>query len=70
MYVSNMAGDKPRIERVPLLLTKEEIQELDDWQFTHRMRTRSDAIRKMMRIAIEVTAGKTDDGNAPSGPTS
>lgn len=69
MYVSGMAGDKPRTERIPLLLTKEEIRDLDDWQFTHRIRTRSDAIRRMMRIAIEVTAGKGEDEHVPSNPT-
>ena len=63
MYVSEMAGDQPRIERVPLLLTKDELQELDDWQFAHRMRTRSDAVRKMMQIAIGVTAaGRESEG--------
>ena len=64
MYVSEMAGDQPRIERVPLLLTKDELQELDDWQFAHRMRTRSDAVRKMMQIAIDVTAGKREGEGA------
>ena len=68
MYVSGMAGDQPRIERVPLLLTKDELQDLDDWQFAHRMRTRSDAVRKMMRIAIDVTAGKSESESAASAP--
>lgn len=69
MYVSVMAGDKPRTERIPLLLTKDEILDLDDWQFAHRMRTRSDAIRKMMRIAIEVTTGKGESENVLSDST-
>lgn len=69
MYASAMAGDKPRTERIPLLLTKDEIRDLDDWQFTHRMRTRSDAIRKMMRIAIELTTGRGEDESGSSTPT-
>lgn len=69
MYVSEMAGDQPRIERVPLLLTKDELQELDDWQFAHRMRTRSDAVRKMMQIAIDATAGKRESEGAEAVPT-
>lgn len=64
MYVSGMAGDQPRTERIPLLLTKDEIKNLDDWQFAHRMRTRSDAIREMMRIAIRVTKDDEKGGNA------
>ena len=47
MYVADMADDK-RVERVPLLLTKKELEKLDDWQFTHRVRTRSDAVRVLM----------------------
>jgi len=69
MYVSDMAGDKPRTERIPLLLTKDEIRDLDDWQFTHRMRTRSDAIRKMMRIAIELTTGQGEGETGSPNPT-
>jgi hypothetical protein len=39
--------------RVPLLLSPEEAKELDDWQFTHRHRTRTAALKAMMRIAID-----------------
>ena len=46
-------GDEKRTVRVPLLLTPEEAKELDDWQFTNRLRTRSDALREMMRRTIE-----------------
>ncbi len=45
--------DEKRTIRVPLLLTPEEARELDDWQFSNRLRTRSDALREMMRRTIE-----------------
>lgn len=45
--------DEKRTIRVPLLLTPEEAKELDDWQFSNRVRTRSDALREMMRREIE-----------------
>jgi hypothetical protein len=45
--------DEKRTVRVPLLLTAEEVKELDDWQFSNRLRTRSDALREMMRREIE-----------------
>lgn len=48
-----MADQSKRTIRVPLLLTPEEARELDDWQFTNRLRTRSDALREMMRRAIK-----------------
>lgn len=47
-----MTDDKRTI-RVPLLLTPDEAKELDDWQFSNRLRTRSDALREMMRRSIE-----------------
>ena len=47
-----MADDK-RTVRVPLLLTPDEAKDLDDWQFSNRLRTRSDALREMMRRALE-----------------
>ncbi len=46
-------SDEKRTIRVPLLLTPEEAKELDDWQFSNRLRTRSDALREMMRRTIE-----------------
>lgn len=48
-----MSEDAKRTVRVPLLLTPEEAAELDDWQFSNRLRTRSDALREMMRRAIQ-----------------
>ena len=48
----DMADDK-RTVRVPLLLTPHEAKDLDDWQFSNRLRTRSDALREMMRRALE-----------------
>jgi hypothetical protein len=51
MYEGGMAEEKRSI-RVPLLLTSEEAKALDDWQFSNRLRTRSDALREMMRRAL------------------
>ena len=39
--------------RVPLVLSAEELRELDDWRFAHRHPTRTAALKAMMRIAIE-----------------
>lgn len=55
-YVHLMASDESdprRTVRVPLLLTPDEVEALDDWQFANRLRTRSDALREMMRRAFE-----------------
>jgi hypothetical protein len=50
--------EEKRTVRVPLLLTPEEVRDLDDWQFSNRLRTRSDALREMMRREIERTRKK------------
>ena len=43
--------------RVPLVLTAEELQELDDWRFAHRHPTRTAALKAMMRLAFETMPG-------------
>lgn len=57
------ADDTKRTVRVPLLLTPEEVQRLDDWQFAHRLRTRSDAIRRLIDTGLRAgkPAGPADD---------
>ena len=35
--------------RVPVLLSKEDLEALDEWQFSNKIRTRSDAIRELIR---------------------
>ena len=46
---------KPEKPRVPVLFTPEELQELDDWQFQHRHRTRTAAIKALMRLGYETS---------------
>jgi hypothetical protein len=45
-------NDVKRTVRVPLLLTPEEAKNLDDWQFANRLRTRSDAIRRLIELGL------------------
>ena len=44
--------------RVPLLLTPDEARELDDWQFQNRHRTRTAALKALMRLGYEATKVK------------
>lgn len=48
----------PKKTRVPLLLTPEEAKELDDWQFQHRHRTRTAALKALMRLGYGATTIK------------
>jgi hypothetical protein len=66
-HIRHMADDNTddakRTVRVPLLLTQEEAKRLDDWQFANRLRTRSDAIRRLIELGLE--AAKAEKGRNP-----
>jgi hypothetical protein len=50
--------------RIPVLLTPEEVKNLDDYQFAHRIRTRSDAIRRLIELGSKTDA----PAPTPAGP--
>src|ERR1051325_11645669 len=41
-----------RTERVPLLMTPSEVKALDDWAFANRIRSRGEAIRRLMEAGL------------------
>lgn len=43
---------KPRDYRVPIMLSEEEVTAIDDWRFSNRVATRSEAIRKLCKISL------------------
>lgn len=43
---------KPRDFRVPIMMSDEEMQAIDDWRFANRVATRSDAIRRLCQMAL------------------
>ncbi|MDX0759995.1 hypothetical protein GOD62_29410 [Sinorhizobium medicae] len=47
---------KPRENRVPIMMSDEELQAIDDWRFQNRVATRSDAVRRLCRIGLLVGA--------------
>lgn len=64
-----------RPERLQIMLSAEEIQALDDWQFARRMPSRAAAIRELLKRGLAVeginleTIGKTSSsfGVLPNG---
>jgi hypothetical protein len=60
-HIPPMTDDSPddakRTVRIPLLLTPDEAKTLDDWQFANRLRTRSDAIRRLIELGLEAAKG-------------
>lgn len=43
---------KPRENRVPIMMSDEELKVVDDWRFNNRVGTRSDAIRRLVQIGL------------------
>lgn len=43
---------KPRENRVPIMMSDDELQAIDDWRFENRVATRSDAVRRLCQIGI------------------
>ena len=59
----------PDKHRVPVLFSSEESQELDDWRFRHRHRTRTAAIKALMRLGYGASKAAEDYDGAGEGAT-
>ena len=55
---------KLRVNRIPIMMTDEELAAIDDWRFSNRVATRSEAIRQLCQKGL--TAGASDKGGTPS----
>lgn len=47
-------SETDRVERLQLILTREELTALDDWRFANRMPTRAAAIRELLKRGMAV----------------
>ena len=43
---------KPRENRIPIMMSDDELTSVDDWRFSNKIATRSDAIRRLCQIAM------------------
>jgi len=43
---------KPRENRVPIMMSEDELTAIDDWRFQNRVATRSEAIRRLCRLGL------------------
>ena len=44
--------DRPRRHRVQIMLTPQELRNVDDWQFTLRMPSRTAAVRALIKLGL------------------
>ncbi|UPK33654.1 hypothetical protein IVB18_36525 [Bradyrhizobium sp. 186] len=73
----------PRIERLQVMLSPEELAAVDDFRFKHRMPTRAAAVRELLQLGLAAAGsdalaglkssdfgvfGRGSDGHAPIKP--
>ena len=48
-----MAGEERKTIRIPVLMTPSELSALDDWAFANRVRSRGEAIRRLVQAGMK-----------------
>jgi hypothetical protein len=58
-YKMGMAGDstEPKDQRVPVMMTASELKAVDDWSFEQRIRSRGEAIRRLIALGLKAAIG-------------
>lgn len=46
-------SEEPKNVRLPIMVSESEALAIDDWRFTHRVGTRSEAIRRLITTGIK-----------------
>ena len=55
-----------RAERMQIMLTKEELEALDNWRFQRRMPSRAAAIRELLKRGLSAEGFNVADGGSRS----
>ena len=61
-----MMNDLTRGERLQIMLTKEELEALDNWRFSKRMPSRAAAIRELLKRGLTAEGFNMADGGSKS----
>ena len=61
-----MSGDLTRGERLQIMLTKEELEALDNWRFARRMPSLAAAIRELLKRGLAAEGFNVADGGSRS----
>jgi metal-responsive CopG/Arc/MetJ family transcriptional regulator len=59
-------NDLTRGERLQIMLTKEELEALDNWRFAKRMPSRAAAIRELLKRGLAAEGFSVADGGSKS----
>jgi hypothetical protein len=60
IYNMDMADDstEPKDQRVPIMMTASELKAVDDWSFEQRIRSRGEAIRRLIALGLKAVRKK------------
>ena len=61
-----MAADLTRGERLQIMLTREEVEALDNWRFSRRMPSRAAAVRELLKRGLAAEGFMAADGDQHS----
>ena len=61
-----MSSDLTRAERLQIMLTKEELEALDNWRFARRMPSRAAAIRELLKRGLAAEGFDVAQGGSKS----
>ena len=59
-------GKRTREERLQIMLTAEELMDLDDWRFSRRMPSRASAVRELLKRGLAAEGFATADAGSKS----
>jgi hypothetical protein len=59
-------NDLTRGERLQIMLTKEELEALDNWRFSKRMPSRAAAVRELLKRGLAAEGFEVADGSSKS----
>ena len=61
-----MSTDVTRGERLQIMLTREEVEALDNWRFSRRMPSRAAAVRELLKRGLAAEGFISADGDQHS----
>lgn len=50
-------GKELKTERIALLMAEAEVKAIDDWSFANRIRSRGEAIRRLIELGLKASKG-------------
>jgi hypothetical protein len=59
-----MNDEERKTERIQILMTPGELKALDDWAFGNRIRSRGEAVRRLIELGLQQAAAAARSGSS------